>query len=281
MRQAGVLATAASALEHHVGRLKDDHENANRLAVNCSRYLRSRSTPRTSAGIVIFDVVGNRLSASAIVGALKQEGVLINAIGVTSFRASHLGCVDQADRRRGEALPCPALTASPFRISALADFQSSAECRHDDGKPMDVVSFAQISRIWNWPTRLVSTASGWKFRCLLSGPDRSDDSPTGNWRSSSMPTARSKNGWGRSDANSIGARNVSMNSDGPILPEGRITVRTGSRAGTARAAGTAERTGVRRDRQSRPAPRKGTPGWRSRERVVGGLRRPAGGDHPQ
>ena len=41
--------------------------------------------------IVIFDVIGHHLSPPAIVTALKQTGVLINAIGGTSFRAvTHL-----------------------------------------------------------------------------------------------------------------------------------------------------------------------------------------------
>lgn len=93
MRQSGILAAAGIyALEHHVGRLKDDHENAKRLARKLQQIPAISINPQhVDTNIVIFDVVGNRLSASAIVAALKQEGVLINAIGVTSFRAvTHL-----------------------------------------------------------------------------------------------------------------------------------------------------------------------------------------------
>jgi len=93
MRQAGILAAAGIyALEHHIGRLKVDHDHAKRLA----RQLQHISTVRINSqdvdtNIVIFQVIGHRLSPPALVAALKQEGVLINAIGGTSFRAvTHL-----------------------------------------------------------------------------------------------------------------------------------------------------------------------------------------------
>jgi threonine aldolase len=93
MRQAGILAAAGIyALEHHVARLKDDHENAKRLARKLQQIPAISINPQhVETNIVIFDVVGHRLSPSAIVAALKQEGVLINAIGGASFRAvTHL-----------------------------------------------------------------------------------------------------------------------------------------------------------------------------------------------
>ena len=93
MRQAGVLAAAGMyALKHHMGRLKEDHENAKRLARKLQQIPAVWINPQdVDTNIVIFDVVGHRLSAAAIVGALKQAGVLINAIDVTSFRAvTHL-----------------------------------------------------------------------------------------------------------------------------------------------------------------------------------------------
>lgn len=93
MRQAGILAAAGIyALEHNIGRLKEDHDNAKRLA----RKLQQISTisinlQHVDTNIVIFDVVNHRLSPAALVATLKQEGVLINAIGGTSFRAvTHL-----------------------------------------------------------------------------------------------------------------------------------------------------------------------------------------------
>jgi threonine aldolase len=93
MRQAGILAAAGLyALEHHVARLKDDHEHAKRLARKLQQIPAISINPQhVDTNIVIFDVIGHRLSAQAIVGALKQEGVLINAIGGSSFRAvTHL-----------------------------------------------------------------------------------------------------------------------------------------------------------------------------------------------
>jgi threonine aldolase len=93
MRQAGILAAAGIyALEHHVGRLKDDHDNAKRLARKLQQIPAITINPQhVESNIVIFDVIGHKLTPSALVAALKQEGVLINAIGGTSFRAvTHL-----------------------------------------------------------------------------------------------------------------------------------------------------------------------------------------------
>src|SRR5574342_349860 len=93
MRQAGILAAAGIyALEHHVTRLKDDHDNAKRLARKLQQIPAIAINPQhVDTNIVIFDIIGHRMSPAAIVDALKQEGVLINAIGGTSFRAvTHL-----------------------------------------------------------------------------------------------------------------------------------------------------------------------------------------------
>jgi threonine aldolase len=93
MRQAGILAAAGIyALEHHVGRLKDDHENAKRLARKLQQIPAISINPQhVDSNIVIFDVVASRLAQSGLVAALKQEGVLVNAIGGTSYRAvTHL-----------------------------------------------------------------------------------------------------------------------------------------------------------------------------------------------
>jgi threonine aldolase len=93
MRQAGVLAAAGIyALEHHIGRLKDDHENAKRLARKLQQIPTVALSPQhVDTNIVIFDVIGSTLSPPVIVASLKREGVLINAIGGNSFRAvTHL-----------------------------------------------------------------------------------------------------------------------------------------------------------------------------------------------
>jgi threonine aldolase len=103
MRQAGILAAAGLyALEHHVERLKMDHDNAKRLARRLQQIPAVTINPQhVETNIVIFDVVEHRLAPAAIVASLKQEGVLLNAIGGTSFRAvTHLDVsaseIDQA-----------------------------------------------------------------------------------------------------------------------------------------------------------------------------------------
>jgi threonine aldolase len=102
MRQAGILAAAGLyALEHHIVRLKEDHDNAKRLA----RALRSLPAARVDLGrietnIVLFDVPQQSRPAGEFVAALKARGVLINAVGPTTYRAvTHLDVsTDDIDR---------------------------------------------------------------------------------------------------------------------------------------------------------------------------------------
>lgn len=93
MRQAGILAAAGIyALEHHLGRLKDDHDNAKRLARKLQQIPAVTINPQhVESNIIIFDIIGHRLCPSELVAALRREHVLINAVGGTSFRAvTHL-----------------------------------------------------------------------------------------------------------------------------------------------------------------------------------------------
>ncbi|HTK88023.1 MAG TPA: low-specificity L-threonine aldolase [Nitrospiraceae bacterium] len=99
MRQAGILAAAGIyALEHNIARLKDDHERANRL----SQVLHdipsvSLNPAHVETNIIVFDVKDNGRSPAEIVAALKQNGVLLNAIGGRSFRAvTHLDVSGEA-----------------------------------------------------------------------------------------------------------------------------------------------------------------------------------------
>ncbi|BFU93408.1 MAG: L-allo-threonine aldolase [Nitrospira sp.] len=99
MRQAGVLAAAGLyALEHHVARLKTDHDNAKRLARRLQQIPTVAISPQhVETNIIVFEVVSHRLAPAALVAALKQEGVLINAVGGTSFRAvTHLDVSTEA-----------------------------------------------------------------------------------------------------------------------------------------------------------------------------------------
>ncbi len=93
MRQAGILAAAGIyALEHHVTRLTDDHNHAKKLARLLQQIPSVQIAPQhVETNIVIFEVLGQRRTPSEIVAALKEHGVLINAIGGLSYRAvTHL-----------------------------------------------------------------------------------------------------------------------------------------------------------------------------------------------
>jgi threonine aldolase len=105
MRQAGILAAAGIyALEHNIARLKEDHDNAKRLARLLQKIPAVTLNPdHVETNIVIFDVIGHHLQPAEIVAALKREGVLINAVGGTTFRAvTHLDVSAQDIDRAGE-----------------------------------------------------------------------------------------------------------------------------------------------------------------------------------
>ncbi len=93
MRQAGILAAAGIyALERHVARLKDDHDNAKRLARILQQIPSVNIMPQhVETNIVIFKLNNQQRTATEIVAALREHGVLVNAIGERSFRAvTHL-----------------------------------------------------------------------------------------------------------------------------------------------------------------------------------------------
>ncbi len=93
MRQSGILAAAGIyALEHHVTRLKTDHDHAKKLARALQQISAVRIAPQhVETNIVIFDVPDLRLPPADLVTQLKDHGVLIHAIGGRSFRAvTHL-----------------------------------------------------------------------------------------------------------------------------------------------------------------------------------------------
>jgi threonine aldolase len=89
MRQVGVLAAAGlHALDHHVERLADDHEHARLLADACGV-----DPSGVGSNIVVVDVP----DAPAVVGAAREEGVLVSAVGPRALRmVTHLD-VGRAD----------------------------------------------------------------------------------------------------------------------------------------------------------------------------------------
>jgi threonine aldolase len=93
MRQVGILAAAGLyALDHHVGRLEEDHENAKRLANGLANIHGIEIDPeQVATNIVRFDVTGTGLDADTVVERLSSEGVLLTVFGPTTIRAvSHL-----------------------------------------------------------------------------------------------------------------------------------------------------------------------------------------------
>jgi threonine aldolase len=93
MRQVGIIAAAGIyALDHHVERLREDHQNAKRLAVSLKEFKGVSIDPRhVETNIVIFDVANTRMTTLQVAEAMKKEGVLIHVIGKTQIRlVTHL-----------------------------------------------------------------------------------------------------------------------------------------------------------------------------------------------
>lgn len=96
MRQAGVLAAACLvALEESPKRLFDDHCNAKFLAERLGRIPGIRPNP-VQSNIAVFDVTGTGTPPTAISAALRERGVLINAINERQMRAVTHYDVDRA-----------------------------------------------------------------------------------------------------------------------------------------------------------------------------------------
>lgn len=93
MRQAGIVAAGAlHALEHHVERLAEDHENARLLAERLAGIPGIAIDPSTvDTNIVWFDVSGTGVAAPDISQGLAEKGVMIGAFGPHRMRAvTHL-----------------------------------------------------------------------------------------------------------------------------------------------------------------------------------------------
>jgi threonine aldolase len=98
MRQAGVLAAAAHALQHHIDRLADDHALAAMLAEGL-RGLDGLELQPPQTNILFVQVQGGR--GPALLAHLKARGVL--ATGLTGLRfVTHLD-VDRAGIERAIA----------------------------------------------------------------------------------------------------------------------------------------------------------------------------------
>jgi threonine aldolase len=93
MRQVGIVAAAGIyALDHHLERLKEDHQNAKRLAVGLKEFKGVSIDPKhVETNIVIFDITDTGMIGSHVAEIMKKEGVLIHAFGKTQIRlVTHL-----------------------------------------------------------------------------------------------------------------------------------------------------------------------------------------------
>jgi threonine aldolase len=93
MRQVGILAAAGIyALDHHMERLKEDHQNAKRLALGLRGLKGIAINPdHVETNIVIFDVTGSGMTPAKVAEAMKRERVLIHAFGKAQIRlVTHL-----------------------------------------------------------------------------------------------------------------------------------------------------------------------------------------------
>lgn len=93
MRQVGIIAAAGIyALDHHIERLKEDHQNAKHLALGLKEIRGISINPEeVETNILIFDVAGTGMTPLQVRDAIKKEGVLIHAVGKTQIRlVTHL-----------------------------------------------------------------------------------------------------------------------------------------------------------------------------------------------
>ena len=88
MRQVGIIAAAGIyALDHHLERLKDDHQNAKRLAFGLKELRGITINPgEVETNIIIFNIADTGMTAPQVAEAMKKDGVLIHPVGKTQIR---------------------------------------------------------------------------------------------------------------------------------------------------------------------------------------------------
>jgi threonine aldolase len=99
MRQAGIIAAGALyALDHHIGRLAEDHENARALGAAIREIDELELYPKEiDSNIVIFKVHPRLSTAAEFATRLHAEGLLMLAVGPHLIRAvTHLD-ISRAD----------------------------------------------------------------------------------------------------------------------------------------------------------------------------------------
>jgi threonine aldolase len=104
-RQAGVLAAAGIyALDHHLDRLAEDHDNAQMIAGLVAGA--GVVDPRTvETNIVLLDMSVANVTAGELVKAARADGVLVAAVGPQVVRLiTHLDVTADDCRKAGETL---------------------------------------------------------------------------------------------------------------------------------------------------------------------------------
>lgn len=87
MRQSGIVASMCLyALDHHVDRLADDHDLADRLGRDIAKLPFVKSVLPVETNIVIFDMTDDAPLAADLVEILRGEGILIGAFGERRIR---------------------------------------------------------------------------------------------------------------------------------------------------------------------------------------------------
>jgi threonine aldolase len=111
MRQAGIIAAAGiAALEDMVDRLKEDHENAQRLAKGIAGISGLSIEPeKVQTNIIYFEVNEDRMTAKELVAKLNKKGVKMLSLEARQLRAvTHYGIstedIDAALKALSEAM---------------------------------------------------------------------------------------------------------------------------------------------------------------------------------
>jgi threonine aldolase len=107
MRQVGIFAAAGHyALDHNLGRLAEDHDNARLIAealATSPAVELDLATVQTN--IIVFRLRSNGADASAVVARVRNAGVLVNAVGPRSIRAvTHLDVTREMCARAADIL---------------------------------------------------------------------------------------------------------------------------------------------------------------------------------
>ena len=102
MRQSGIVASMCLyALDHHVDRLAEDHELAERLGREIEALPKVKKLLPVYTNIIIFDVTDDAPTADEIVASLEDENIMIGAFGHRRIRVvTHI----DVDSESGDAL---------------------------------------------------------------------------------------------------------------------------------------------------------------------------------